>query len=114
MSLDKSLEDIRELRTMLAEIHSDLLNMIDCEDCKKGPCVGRLKPGETGFTPLKALYLCDGWFYLDGCAMLKKSHSGSLLEVSNRDGTFDVDVPTMSVRENIMVKPKDVPVGRKL
>jgi len=104
MGLNKPSENIKKAQDNVVD---------DCDDCKRGPCVGRLKPGEEGFTYRETLFLCDGHFYLNGCSIIVRENCLLPVKINNRNGVFEVSTPTLEMKVVSRIGPKDIPVGRK-
>lgn len=113
MDLDKSLEKIRELREELSGLHHEILEELDCDGCKKGPCIARIRPGEVSYAFRGSLFLHNGFFYLRGCSMARRKRGEHLpIEITNNDGVFNINAPTLQVKIENSVGPKDILIGK--
>ncbi|MGW8177496.1 MAG: hypothetical protein ACWGQW_01700 [bacterium] len=110
--MDKSMELIRSMKRDIADMKNIIADLLDCDGCRKGPCIGRIQSGETRFSHESALFIHDGRFYLEGCSMARKTDSDSSIAISNVDGKMEVSTPTLLVRVRDSVNSKDIPVGR--
>lgn len=109
--VNESLKNIRDAREVLADMYSNILELLDCDDCVKGPCIGRLEPGEVCFATKQSLFLYNGKFYLRGCAMARRQPSPSLpIKITNNDGVFRVDAPALEIKIESRVLPKDISI----
>lgn len=66
------LETITKLRAELNQLKEEISLLRRCDECRKGPCVGRLFKGRSGFVFPNSLYLFDGQMYVRKCSMMTR------------------------------------------
>lgn len=65
-------ETIAKLRVELNQLKEEISLLRRCDECKKGPCIGRLFKGRSGFVFPNSLYLFDGKIYARKCSMMTR------------------------------------------
>ena len=113
MNLNKTLTDIKIMKIELRTLHNKIMELVECEGCMKGPCIGRLKLGCIGYAFQDSVFLCNGHFYLDGCAMISGSAKSLPIEVLNNNGVYEINTPTLILKVQDTINSKSIPVGKK-
>lgn len=111
--MDKTLADIIKLRACTRQLLEETLLVRECDDCKKGPCVGRIWSNTVGYAPVHAIYSCDGNFFLSRCSMkLKRRGSDSMIRIEKiKEGYHRVTMTfDQEIREQGVVERGDLPV----
>lgn len=99
---------LKELRDIFEEFKQDIKSIRECDDCTKGPCIGRLLRNDVGWTTPNAIYIVDSNIYASRCAMLIK-YPKLAVKLERDDKEINVFYPaSFLLRREKSAKPSDI------